>query len=572
MVQLQISDILSDDISNGDNGKSFVITIYGRTITNQTIICNVIGFKPYFYMKVPSQWTVTSVKRFLNDIEGHVESYIKPYRRYDAKDDLQTITDKNFQKYTELYGFQCDSEGNRLKHRFLKLEFSSYTAMKQYSSAIKETYSNQLRQTKRDPIVQEWLHLPKDPNCDSYLYETNIHPLVKFIHSRNIQPADWIEIDVPDEELLRDKLYPQSEIVVDLVECNQVNPISIDQVSPFILASFDIECDSSHGDFPVANKDFKKLGIELYDAILKLYEKNLTDRTLQKKLIILCFQAAFDVSIQPRLLRHNPPLQISQVFTIDKKRPCEIWVHDFIEWLFGLPDLYNLKKRDTNIKMITNKLNQMIDSKQETIQVEGDKVIQIGTVFQRYGEDAPFQRHILVLGDTECDTVNHHLKQMTPSYKCKDKASSDKRNVIHVLNQVINQVVSDEIDQTICSPLDQYDIIVDTCETEEELLLKWSSKIKQMDPDYITGYNIFGFDFAYMLDRMKVSCSCTSQWCKSGCAMKKFLNMGKINSFYAYEHAGKRCKEVKKKISQYGSTDYNRYIHMDGRIIYDLQK
>ena len=33
------------------------------------------------------------------------------------------------------------------------------------------------------------------------------------------------------------------------------------------ILSFDIECDSSHGDFPVAKKDCKKLAIELFDQI-----------------------------------------------------------------------------------------------------------------------------------------------------------------------------------------------------------------------------------------------------------------------------------------------------------------
>ena len=528
MVQLQISDILSDDTSNADNGKQFQVTIYGRTITNQTIVCNVIGFKPYFYMKVPKHWTVTSVKRFLNDIEGNIESYIKPNRGYNAINDLIPVTEKHFQYYNELYGFQCDSEGNRLKHRFLKLEFSSYTAMKQYSNAIRQVYSTQTRLSIHCDIIRDWLSLTKDSNCDSYLYETNIHPLVKFIHSRNIQPADWIQVDVDEDELIQDKLFPQSDIVLDMILCDQVHPISIDKVSPFIIASFDIECDSSHGDFPVANKDYKKLGIELYDALLKLYEKNTTDPTLQKKLLIWCIQGAFDDSLQTRLINHNPPLQISRVYTVDNKSPTDEFIESTVDFILQISDLYNLKKRDSHIQKITKRFNTLLD---ESIQVEGDKVIQIGTVFQRYGEEKPFFRHILVIA---------------PEDNLPDK--------------------------DICDPLDDNDITVVCCKNEKQLLLEWSSIIQKIDPDYITGYNIFGFDFAYMLDRMQVYCSCTTKWCRKGCCMKQFMNMGKINSYYAYEHYSKKCKEVKKKISHYGSTDYNRYIHMDGRIIYDLQK
>ena len=36
-------------------------------------------------------------------------------------------------------------------------------------------------------------------------------------------------------------------------------------MAPFLLASYDIECNSSHGDFPMA-KNYKKLGYEIFDA------------------------------------------------------------------------------------------------------------------------------------------------------------------------------------------------------------------------------------------------------------------------------------------------------------------
>ena len=53
-----------------------------------------------------------------------------------------------------------------------------------------------------------------------------------------------------------------------------------------------------------------------------------------------------------------------------------------------------------------------------------------------------------------------------------------------------------------------------------------------MDPDFITGYNIFGFDFKYIYDRAKVlfPChdKCTDYYHVKGCPMKEFLNFGKI--------------------------------------------
>ena len=42
----------SDDIDN-----VFQITIYGKTLENQNIVCHVTDFKPSFYVKIPEKWT-----------------------------------------------------------------------------------------------------------------------------------------------------------------------------------------------------------------------------------------------------------------------------------------------------------------------------------------------------------------------------------------------------------------------------------------------------------------------------------------------------------------------------------
>lgn len=85
---------------------------------------------------------------------------------------------------------------------------------------------------------------------------------------------------------------------------------------------------------------------------------------------------------------------------------------------------------------------------------DNDKIIQIGTTFSRFGETECFEQHIFTL-----DT---------------------------------------------CDKMDEYNIKVTSCKTEEELLLKWRKMIIKMDPDIITGFNIIGFDMKYMYDRAKL--------------------------------------------------------------------
>ena len=85
----------------------------------------------------------------------------------------------------------------------------------------------------------------------------------------------------------------------------------------------------------------------------------------------------------------------------------------------------------------------------ELPQVSGDEIIQIGTVVQRYADKEPALRHIITL-DT-CDPIPNTI-------------------------------------------VEQYD-------TEEEVIIAWAQFINRLDPDVISGYNVFGFDFSYIWKR-----------------------------------------------------------------------
>ena len=105
-MEFQIVDILSDDLPYG-SGKEFIITLYGKTKENKTVVCNVGNFKPYFYLKIPNKWKETKVNRFLgdNDVKGNIETLITGYKNYDPKKDLLKIGPENIKSYKELYGF-----------------------------------------------------------------------------------------------------------------------------------------------------------------------------------------------------------------------------------------------------------------------------------------------------------------------------------------------------------------------------------------------------------------------------------------------------------------------------------
>ena len=55
-------------------------------------------------------------------------------------------------------------------------------------------------------------------------------------------------------------------------------------------------------------------------------------------------------------------------------------------------------------------------------------------------------------------------------------------------------------DEEICDPIEN--VTIYRCSNERDLLLKWRDLILYHNPDILTGYNIFGFDFDYINKRL----------------------------------------------------------------------
>ena len=163
-MKLQVCDILSDDINdekeftdeyNPDKKvirkvKRIVFTVYGKTEDNKTIIFDVKGYQPYFYLKIPFHWSKSNVKKFFQDKKHGVEILIRSRYGYNAKYDFLPIKNIHIKEYKELYGFRCKPNKTPETSNFVKLKFTSHEAMKCYSEAIREKYSKLLRD-QNDP-------------------------------------------------------------------------------------------------------------------------------------------------------------------------------------------------------------------------------------------------------------------------------------------------------------------------------------------------------------------------------------------------------------------------------------
>ena len=90
LLNFQIIDISHDDVCYDEDNKynrDFTITFYGKTQEGENVVCNVLGYEPYFYMRVPDSWTESFCKNFIEKtIAGGVnfnssEVYIKHLKK-----------------------------------------------------------------------------------------------------------------------------------------------------------------------------------------------------------------------------------------------------------------------------------------------------------------------------------------------------------------------------------------------------------------------------------------------------------------------------------------------------------
>lgn len=465
----------------------YVIKVFGRDTENRTVSLTVTDFPPYFYIKVPDHWAGNERSFLQRFVADHLRR--NPMTRGDV-DSLQVryVTKKDFWGFT-----------NERPCKFLRLDFAS---LKGYRAAIK------LFEAPKVKIPN--LPSPGGAGHRLPLYESNMEPYIRMLHIRNLEPCGWIHVPfarLQENEI--DELDTHSERDLQ-VSWKYLTPVSRESAAPFVVASFDIECMSDTGDFPVAKRDYRKLAFELVQAYAKFWKHG--NEYDAKKRIVSCIMYA--IRLIPEL-----PQPALETFTRLPPKPCsgEAYTPQVLMTRIEMyvDEVYRILKEGfkahttggpamINHDKIATQLNALLSNKRRLNlpDLEGDSVIQIGTTFHRYGERECFYKHIVTLGS--------------------------------------------------CEPFDGADVV--PCESEQELLLAWKDMMTRMDPDVVIGYNIFGFDFAYMVQRAQ----------EVGCE-EAFMKVGRFKN--------RTCDFVKKRLSSSALGDnFLEYIDMHGRVLIDIMK
>jgi len=199
-----------------DGEDEHLISIFGKTEDGKSV-CVTTAFTPYFFIKLPSGVDSQKVQR-IYDILGN-----------QCKDSLVAYS---LMKSKDVWGFQNNEE-----FAYMKISFKDLQARRLVDSFLR-------RPLDRSPELYEIFGVR-----NVKVYESNLDPVLRLMHRTGIQSTGWLD---SGERCVRSHI---ANVDIDLF-CNDwttLKPVARDDIAPFVVASVDIECNSSTGKFPDAN-------------------------------------------------------------------------------------------------------------------------------------------------------------------------------------------------------------------------------------------------------------------------------------------------------------------------------
>tara|TARA_X000000950_G_C13911450_1_gene659114 strand:- start:885 stop:4652 length:3768 start_codon:yes stop_codon:yes gene_type:complete len=419
---LQISswhwfDRIIDDDCDTNSELSYTVLIYGTTNARDNVCIQVHDFTPFFYVQLPRMWRDSEIDTF-ND---HIQSNIK--HRVMVNEYLCERSNGVIQNKWYLFENFQDNE----KKPFLRLRFSSMRCF----------YA--VRKILQSPITINGIKHTVLP-----IHETNIMPMLRLIHQTDVKPCGWIAInDFEDPDIIYSEYDTEYK-----VSWKSIKPVESSSIGPLLIAAWDIEADSSHGDFPLAKKDYTNLVNNLIDMATTTAKESFISVLKVKQWLEYAFRNGISgVFDDPKMLR-----KINNVYLKDKLAYSTIDIYSAAEIIYNILNNLQISGKAATVResrlLISRQIKDVCNKRFPKLC--GDKIIQIGLTWQIYN-DPIIHKYIATLGT--CDDIEG--------------------------------------------------VEVEQCTTEVGVIYAFSRKIGLIKPHVITGYNIFGFDFKFMWDRAK---------------------------------------------------------------------
>jgi DNA polymerase elongation subunit (family B) len=530
------------------NRKQFRIQVFGIDQEGKTYCFFVNDFKPFFYIKVPDSWNSTTATMFESHLKDTIGKYFAPC----------LLKCKIVKKHV-LYGFN-----NNKKFKFLYLSFKNIQTFNKVKNLFYMYKKNRDGTQERKLIPGGYNGFN---NTHLELYEANIPPLLRYFHIQNISPSGWVSVSKTSKKIQKHHVKQTNCQYEFTASYKLFKPLpNKEDAVPYKICSFDIEASSSHGDFPVAKKNYKKLTTEILDYWENEMNTQEIDIAEQDITLTLLIKTAFG---------YSDCHYISRVFP--KKQPSESKVDLQISHLLTKP-IADLEKEDVK-NSIKNYLEDiLVDGNEDTNISYTTTTANQGTgmSYATYNKLKSYNKNISELKkNTIIDLLNstklkrdEKLTELTILFDSVFPAL--KGDIVTFIGSTFLKYGDKEPYFNHCIALDTCDDVpdsqIESYKTEKEVLLAWTKLIQREDPDIIIGYNIFGFDYKFMFQRAEENgVLCVREF------LKLSRNKGEICGKPVDPDSGIEKYKIEETSTTLASGTHNLYyIKMNGRIQVDL--
>ncbi len=473
--------------------KQFVIQMFGINEQGETCCVTVHDHQPFFYAKVPETWGFDAKALFLTELKKAVGKF--------SEDSILTDECKLIRRKT-LYGFDGGKD-----HKFLMLKFKNMATMNRVKNLWYVRKGDEMRLNR-----QGYNH--------TQIYEANIPPLLRYFHIKDISPSGWVKIKGdPIETQTQKQTTCRYEYRVGHKDVAP-QPEKETRV-PYKIMSFDIEASSSHGDFPVPIKTYKKLATNIVDACLK-DPANAATQSEVHRMIRTAFHDP--QKGQPLFTPHD---DIERIYT--KTVPALVQLDAMFERMWTTPVQTLLAEADpealsvNTIERMFEKIKAEADAEAEADADadadDNDDAADTKSVFTTMTgvSKAPWEKA------TTTATTSASIAAASISDMLRSSALDRETKINHMNDALLAVFPAVEGDKVTfigstflrygddrpylnhCLALGTCDSVpgaeIVSCKTERALLQAWTALVQREDPDIIIGYNIFGFDYNFMFHR-----------------------------------------------------------------------
>jgi DNA polymerase elongation subunit (family B) len=426
----EVSYAADDDYANEGGGagalkpRALKITLFGKTAVGQAVRVNVAGFKPFFYVRLPDR------DRRVEDPALSRATYGSGDQRYKAIAALRTylvsqgldgsLFEIAYEEKRTFFGYNA-----RASFPFARISVQSLDYFRKAKNCFLDYKTSKPALKGRGALAAPFRAPPK-------VFEANLDPMLRFFHLRNIDPCGWAAVSDEEEPTSIDAECAEYDC-----DWESISPAT-GAIAPFTIASWDIETYSVSGDFTQAKMTYRKVAKELYEQAKSVEHAH---ELLIATLTGVATQNEIS-PIQPKGKRKSA--EVVKAWLSRSKLSATLATH----CAFSLPGKVTQDSKKEHITAIAEDLNAILD-RPERLPLEGDPVIQIGTILATTGRSDLTERHVFVW----------------PS----------------------------------CDPIEG--VVVHECTDEAALIADWAAWMQERNPDVLVGYNVFGFDEKYISDR-----------------------------------------------------------------------